>query len=67
MKYPSPDGWVTPVRKGYKFMCCDCQLVHSIDFRIKDGRIQFRVERDNRATANARRKRRVVESVCKGR
>jgi hypothetical protein len=27
-----------------------------MDFRVKDGRIEFRVFRDNRATGQARRK-----------
>ena len=33
---PNDDGWtdfVTPV-KGYKFACCDCKLVHDMDFKI---------------------------------
>lgn len=53
-KYPKPNGWVTPVRKGYRMQCCDCGLVHAIDFRVKDGKIQFRVERHFRATAGVR-------------
>ena len=62
MRYPRPkDGeWVQPVRKGYKFMCCDCGLVHRMDFRLaKRGSglsIQFRAFRDKRATAAARRR-----------
>jgi hypothetical protein len=47
--------WVLPVRRGYRFGCCDCGLVHEIDFRHVDGRIQYRVKRDNRATAALRR------------
>lgn len=47
--------WVQPIRKGYKLACCDCGLVHTMDFRIHNGRIQMRAERDNRATANMRR------------
>jgi hypothetical protein len=49
--------WISPIRKGYKMMCCDCGLVHSIDFRVVGNKIQFRVFRDNRATGQARRKR----------
>lgn len=51
------DGvWVQPVVTEYKMQCCDCGLVHKIDFRISDeGRIQFRATRDNRATAQIRR------------
>jgi hypothetical protein len=36
--------------------CCDCGLVHRMDFRIVKGRVQFRPFRDKRATAAARRK-----------
>lgn len=57
-RYLSRDGWVSPVRKGYKMMCCDCGLVHRVDFRVRGGVIQFRIERDNRATGQARRKHR---------
>jgi hypothetical protein len=55
--YPEPQAgqWVQPVRKGYKFACCDCGLVHKLDFRVKDRRVQFRVFRDNRATGQMRR------------
>ena len=58
MKYTEmEDGFHEVPRKGYKFMCCDCSLVHSIDFRIRKGRIEIKVDRDNRATGQARRKR----------
>lgn len=65
MRYPKQaDGqWIRPVRNGYKVACCDCNLVHKIDFKIiryGNGRkIVFRVRRDNLATAA---KRRIVES-----
>lgn len=59
MKYVvQKDGqWYQPVRKGYKLCCCDCGLVHRVDFRIYQGRIQMRAFRDNRATGQVRRKR----------
>jgi len=47
--------WVQPTRKGYKFSCCDCGLVHRLDFRTKKKHIQFRVFRDNRSTGQIRR------------
>jgi hypothetical protein len=50
------DEWISPIYKNYKIICCDCKLVHDVDFRIKKGRIQFRVRRNNHSTANARRK-----------
>lgn len=56
---PRPGEWVQPVVVGYKAACCDCCLVHRIDFRIHLGRIQLRVRRDNRATAALRRARRI--------
>ena len=48
--------WIQPVTKGYKMGCCDCGLVHTLDFRVKGGRAQFRVSRNNRSTAAMRRK-----------
>lgn len=50
--------WVQPIRKGYKMACCDCGLVHVLDFRLYGGsrkHIQFRAFRDERGTAQARR------------
>lgn len=47
--------WQQPVRKGYKLRCCDCGLVHRMDFRIYKGRVQMRGWRDDRATAQVRR------------
>jgi len=49
------DGeWVRPIVRGYRTQCCDCGLVHKMDFRIRDGRIEFRAYRDGRATGGAR-------------
>lgn len=47
--------WETPIRKGYKLICCDCGLVHDVDFRIHKKKIQFRVIRNNRSTGQVRR------------
>lgn len=57
MRYEKPGSgeWVQPVRRGYKLACCDCSLVHRLDFRIWRRRVQFRVFRDSRATAAMRR------------
>lgn len=80
-RYPrekaGPDGWtdwVTPIPFGYRMACCDCSLVHEMEFRVvlthspmpdggfrvepidgKKFRAQFRVKRNNRATAAMRR------------
>jgi hypothetical protein len=61
MKYDEiKDGeWVTPAKKGYKLACCDCGLVHRMDFKhVEQGKswaVMFRAFRDNRATAAIRR------------
>ena len=55
------DGeWIEPRSRGYRQACCDCGLVHQIDFRVvKSGtgarvKVQFRAFRDKRATAGMR-------------
>lgn len=65
-RYPEVKAgeWVKPTRKGYRLMCCDCGLVHKIDFLLvplHGGKgIIFRAFRDNRATAARRRNKRIV-------
>ncbi len=50
------DEWVEVTARGHKSMCCDCCLVHIMDFRKSEaGGFEVRVKRDNRATAAARR------------
>ena len=38
---PVQDGeWVQPKRRGYLLQCCDCGLIHRLNFRLvksKDG------------------------------
>lgn len=36
MKYkrPGKNEWVQPKPHGYKFCCCDCGLVHRMNFRV---------------------------------
>ena len=52
---PKAGEWVQPVRRGYKLACCDCGLVHTVDFRIYQGRVQFRAFRNERSTGQIRR------------
>lgn len=68
MKYKKVnDGeWVQPVRREYRMMCCDCGLVHVLNFKlVKYGagkhKIRFQAFRDNRRTALARRRSRRVK------
>lgn len=56
---PGEGEWVQPVRRGYKMACCDCGLVHTVDFRIFKGRIQLRMFRNNRSTGQVRRHRNI--------
>jgi len=49
------DEWIQPIKKGFQFICCDCSLVHRIDFRINRKHIQFRITRDQKATSRRRR------------
>ena len=55
--YPKVNSneWVQPIRKGYKMACCDCGLIHEMDFKIVKNRVQFRARRNNRATGQFRR------------
>lgn len=46
--------WVQPVLIGYLMECCDCALVHRLNFRVYRGSIQFKVQRAPRYTARAR-------------
>jgi hypothetical protein len=47
MRYPTiVDGeWIQPIRKGFYAKCCDCGLVHKINFRTVKGKIQFQAFR----------------------
>lgn len=56
--------WVTPNRK-YKLQCCDCGLVHDMQFIVllkagrkldrRKGQIKFRVRKNDKATMAVRR------------
>lgn len=52
--------WVKPKKRGYRMACCDCGLVHEMQFKYErlGGRgvfIFFRARRHERATAAMRR------------
>jgi hypothetical protein len=46
--------WTRPRMRNFREQCCDCGLIHRLDFRIVDGRVEFRTRRDDRATAARR-------------
>lgn len=53
--------WHEPIHDGYKMVCCDCGLVHNVDFQVRDGKqVQMRVFRNNRSTALTRRHRKIT-------
>ena len=54
---PLEDGWsewVQPNMQGYRLGCCDCGLVHNVQFRIEGDKVQFRMSRNNRSTTALR-------------
>ncbi|MGZ3309463.1 MAG: hypothetical protein ACXU8R_13165 [Xanthobacteraceae bacterium] len=53
--------WTRPRMKNFREQCCDCGLIHRLDFRIVDGKVEFRTRRDDRATAAASGSRRMNE------
>lgn len=48
--------WVYPNPKNYRTACCDCGLVHDLQFRTRERHVEVRFRRNNRATAAIRRK-----------
>ncbi len=58
MKYHfQVDGeWVRPNMEGYRLRCCDCGLVHVLNFRIINKKVEFQAFRNNRATGQIRSK-----------
>lgn len=54
--------WIQPVMRGYRMACCDCGLVHDMDFKVvrhgKRNNVQLRARRNERLTAAMRRKKR---------
>jgi len=50
------DGeWVKPKMKGFKMGCCDCGLIHRLDFKIIGKEIAFRAFRMPRLTKKWRK------------
>src|SRR4051794_26884795 len=41
--------------KPFKLACCDCGLVHDVEFWVEGGNVMMRFARDNRATGQKRR------------
>jgi hypothetical protein len=39
----------------YRMACCDCGLVHELEFKIENGKVYMRAFRNNRSTSALRR------------
>lgn len=69
IEYPKlEDGdELRPQHRGFRLACCDCGLVHRINFRVKDGQVHLKLWREKRATAGVRRgMRRKGEGIFNG-
>ena len=54
--YHVTDGELVQVPwKGGKDQCCDCGLVHTVNYKVIDGKLHVQVFRDPKATGGARR------------
>lgn len=53
---PKPKEWV-PHSPKMQWQCCDCGLVHNVEFRI--GILEVRMTVNRKETAKARRKKEV--------
>jgi hypothetical protein len=51
------DGqWVRPQHEGFRLACCDCGLVHELNFRVVDGAVEVQAIREPRATRGLRKR-----------
>jgi hypothetical protein len=50
------EGFEVPSGKVYRIACCDCGLVHDFVFVAGRGVVGVAAKRNNRATAQRRRK-----------
>lgn len=54
--YHASDGeWIRVTKRNHREQCCDCGLVHRVNYRIVEGTIEIQTFRDPRATGGARR------------
>ena len=55
--YQITDGeWIEVPMRGFKEQCCDCGLVHRLNFKLNEkGKILIQTFRDGRATSGARK------------
>jgi len=56
-----PGQWVRPIRRNYRMACCDCGLVHRMEFKLipwaRGKKILFRAYRDEAESRRLRKNR----------
>lgn len=65
MKNLQDGEWIKPIHDGFHFQCCDCALVHEMNFKVVNGDVMFMAVRLPKETARAR-KRNNIEYVEEG-
>lgn len=66
--YVLPGEWIRPPMKGYRMHCCDCGLVHRVDFCVIDEdnnvvkglRVLLRAWKHEGETKKARKRRNIT-------
>lgn len=58
------EGEWTDFERHDRLQCCDCCLVHSIEWRVRNGGLQLKLSRENRSTAAYRREQ-GIKVACK--
>ena len=59
---PKEGEWVQPIRRGYLLACCDCGLVHRLNFKLvkyaggRRRKVRFQAFRENGETKQLRKR-----------
>ncbi len=54
--------WWRPVMRGFRLGCCDCSLIHRVNFRKRPSGIEMQMFRDEKETTAQRRLQKKKES-----
>lgn len=54
LKQITAGEWQRPIHRGYRLSCCDCGLVHRMDFKVEGDDVLFRVYLDPKTTKQER-------------
>jgi len=57
--------WIRPRRTMYRLRCCDCRLVHDMQFKVQRGIILFRARRNEELTDDSRAKQERKKAAAK--